>query len=340
MPRVAMVKGGDRRSNLRRALKLLEKDIDSSIDRKNSSKLFIKINAIDINFPLACTDPAALDVILEHFRDRFEDIIVGDNSFAFSRMGDDNIYTPLAEKFDDLKFSDLTDFGSKEIDFKRLNGSVKRGRISTLPESAYTISLALPKTHDHAIFTACLKNMMGCVVHQRPSVHSINFVDRLFLNKFVKSIRLMNENLVRVIGDALPDLCILDGFVGMEGDGPIFGSEVQLDLAMCSLDGVALDTIASKIAGFETVHYLKMCEELELGTRALDKIEILKEGFEDLREVSRGFTPHYLYNYQLMLDVPESPIPKFDFKLFWSYVKRFYRIKDKAMERIRREGFY
>ncbi|MFQ5887161.1 MAG: DUF362 domain-containing protein, partial [Candidatus Hydrothermarchaeales archaeon] len=317
---------------------LLKEDIKESIEKKGCEKLFIKINAIDPNFPLACTHPKTLEAVLKYFQPNFEEIIVGDNTYAFSNK--ENPYSKTIEKFKNARSSDLTEFPSENIDFQQLGGSVKKGRISKLPESSYTLSLALPKTHDYAIFTACMKNMMGCVIHQRPSVHSVNIIERLFTNIYIKSLRLMNKNLTDVIEPGIPDLCLLDGYTGMEGNGPLLGDEVELGIAMGSLDGTALDATAARIAGFEKVHYLQMLADRGLGRIEPEEIEIIKDGFKDLEEITTPFRPHYLYKYQVMLDGPTSTIPGFDFRLFLSYVKRFYRIKDKVIEHLKKGEFF
>ncbi len=71
-----------------------------------------------------------------------------------------------------------------------------------------------------------------------------------------------------------------------------------------------------------------------------EKIEIIKRGFKDLKEIQTPYHPHYLYRHQVILDEPTSTIPSFDIRLFLSYIKRFYRIKDKAMEHLKKEEFF
>ncbi|MFQ5975950.1 MAG: DUF362 domain-containing protein [Candidatus Hydrothermarchaeales archaeon] len=338
MSKVAVVKGKDREGNIVQTLELLKEDIKESIAKKGSGKLFIKINAIDPNFPLACTHPKALEIVLNNFQSDFDDIIVGDNTYAFYK--EENLYRETVEKFKNARSSDLTEFPSGDIDFHQLEGKVKRGTISKITKTYYTISLALPKTHDYAIFTACTKNMMGCVINKRPSVHGVNIIERIFTNRYIKSLRPMNENLTNVIEHAMPDLCLLDAFTGMDGTGPLLGNKVNLGIAMGSLDGAALDATAARIVGFKKVHYLKMLAERGLGEIEPENIEIIKEGFIDLDEITKPFRPHYLYRYQVMLDGPTGIIPGFDYRLFLSYIKRFYRIKDKILEHLKKEELF
>ena len=187
MPKVAIVRGSDRKTNIKESLKLLDGDIKRSIKKKNSDILFVKVNTIDPNFSLACTHLDALEAVLEYFVDDFNRIIVGDNSFAFSKS-QDNIYSHLAKKFEKIEFSDLSEFESKRLMFKQINGSYRDARISSLPDRAFTISLALPKTHDAVVFTGCSKNMVGCLVENRVLIHGLDFYHRLLLDKAVKSV--------------------------------------------------------------------------------------------------------------------------------------------------------
>lgn len=317
--KVLIVKGNDRVSNVKEVLTILRRDIDKSIERKDSDTLFIKINAIDTKYPLACTHPHALETVLEYFHNKFKRIIVGDNSFVFSQNLD-NPYSYLTNKFENLKFSDLSEFESKKIYFKTPHGRVA-GRISLLPKKAFTVSLALPKTHDTFIFTACAKNMMGCVISGRSYVHALRIYERLSLNKIVQSNRLNVKNLKKVIENTRPDFSILDGFTGMDGNGPVLGNEVELRIAMGSEDAMALDSVAARIVGFNSIPYLHV----------QDNIQIIIKGFKHLDEIKKEFKPHYLYKYQIASEL-NTVIPRIDTRLLLHMIKRSYRIKDKIIE--------
>ena len=326
MPRISIVKGKNRKENIKIAVNLIWKDIEKAIKAKKSDKLFIKINAIDVKLPLACTHPEALETVLDIFYNKFDEIIVGDNSFVFERLKG-IYYKGVLKKFPKIKFSDLTEFETESINFEMLDGEVIDGKVSLLPKKAFSISIALPKTHNTFVYTGCLKNMLGCVIKNRSSIHALRMYERLFLNKYVNSNKLRWSNLINVLKKTKPDLCILDGYEGMEGEGPLLGSKVELGIAMTSLDGLALDKIASKICGFDDVPYLSLLSSKE-------NIKIIKYGFNDISEISKKFKPHYLTKYQLM---NEMFIPIIDIKAFVSLLKRPYRLKDKIIERVNRK---
>lgn len=331
MQKLAIVKGDDRIENIDGALRLMESEIERSICNKGSKSLFIKVNAIDTHFPLAVTRPEALDVVVRHFYDRFDRIIIGDNSFVFKKYMESNIYSHFPKEYAKVELSDLTNFGSMDIGFRQLNGSVITGSISTLPRDVYSISLSLPKTHDTFVYTGCSKNGMGCVLTKRPYVHAMELNERLFIKKVVRSNAVNKINLANVIEASYPDLGILDGYVGMEGNGPMFGTGIQLGIAMCSLDSIALDSVMSQLTGLGHVPYLPLCEEKGLGTTQVHEIEIVKCGFDEFSEVYNEFEPHPHASYQTMAQL-DSALPKIDFLLFLGIAKRFHRVKDKVFE--------
>ena len=321
MSKVVIVKGNNRKNNIKKALKFIEKDINHSIKKKGSDTLFIKINTMDIRIPSTCTNPLAIEAVIEYFYDYFEQIIVGDNSYAFSEYIDNNPYSYLAKKFKKVRLSDLTEFDSKKITFEYIDKHLQilEVRLSLLPKKAFSISLSLPKSHDTCIFSGCSKNMVGCLIKNRWVIHGFGPFGRIFLKNTIKSFKANWRNLVRLIKEIRPDLSIMDAFTGIEGDGPLFGYPIKLGLAMCSLDSLALDMVASRICGFDNVPYLSMCN----GTK---NIEIIKEGFKDLKKIGKDFKPHYLFKYQVINPKPKCIFP-IDFKwILRTLIKRYYRI--------------
>lgn len=297
MAKVSVVKGNNRKENIRSALGLMKKEIDESIRKKEKDILFVKVNSLDSAIPKACTHPDAVEAVAEYFHDRFSRIIVGDNSSCF--MNGPNIYAKVKNRFSEIEFSNLKEFESNDIVFEMLNGNVS-AKISSLPKEAYAISLALPKSHDNFIFTACSKNMLGCVVENRVCVHGLKAHERLFLNNIVRANAPANRNLVKTIKAAKPDLAVLDGFTGMEGEGPAMGNEVEMGIALASLDCITLDRIAARLCGFEKVPYLDECVKQGIGSA---DSEIIKLGFSDIADIARNFEQHPLAKYQTMAEL-------------------------------------
>jgi len=74
-----------------------------------------------------------------------------------------------------------------------------------------------------------------------------------------------------------PDLGVIDGFVAMEGNGPASGTPVDARLALASLDPLAMDTLATKLMGFDPtqIMYLAAFAEAGMGQGDLDKMQVL-----------------------------------------------------------------
>ena len=80
-----------------------------------------------------------------------------------------------------------------------------------------------------------------------------------------------------------PDLGVVDAFTSMEGDGPIDGTPIDTRLALASTDPLALDTLGTKIMGFDPTQilYMSSMNEAGLGQGDLDKINVLGANLND-----------------------------------------------------------
>ncbi len=329
---VAVARGEDRCGNLSRALDLHADEIVSSIRAKGSKTLFVKVNAIDSNFPLACTHPRALECVLLWFAPHFERIIVGDNSFVFSRLKDRHPYAHLGRQFPQLTFSDLSGFGRGLLELRGVDDTVTEAPYSLLPQDAYTVSLSIPKTHDAATFTGCSKNMFGCILKNRLALHAVTPIGRVSIRRLVKANAFIQRNLAEVIAKVPADLAIMDAFEGMEGQGPIFGTAVRMKLALVSTDRIAVDTLACELAHLPLPEYLDRCGGVGLGCARPSEIALLGNDFSGREELERAFRPHYLQAYQLMRELPRGWSPRLDLRLVLAYARRFHRLRDKMRE--------
>jgi uncharacterized protein (DUF362 family) len=79
----------------------------------------------------------------------------------------------------------------------------------------------------------------------------------------------------------------------MEGDGPIDGTPVDTRLALASTDPLALDSLGTKIMGFDPtqIPYLSSMNEAGMGQGDLDKISVMGANLSDCLF---KFKPHSL----------------------------------------------
>jgi uncharacterized protein (DUF362 family) len=93
----------------------------------------------------------------------------------------------------------------------------------------------------------------------------------------------INYNLYALARQLHPDLAVIDGFEGMEGQGPNSGTAVDHKICIASTDWLAADRVGIETMGidFARVGYLNFCAEAGLGVADLSKIEIIGERITD-----------------------------------------------------------
>lgn len=113
--------------------------------------------------------------------------------------------------------------------------------IKPLAEADVIINLPKLKTHSMTTFTGAVKNLYGAI----PGMKKVEF-------HFKMPIREDFANLLVDIYTLLkPTLHIMDGIIGMEGDGPTAGSPKQMGLVLASGNGFKLDSICLHLIGFK-----------------------------------------------------------------------------------------
>jgi uncharacterized protein (DUF362 family) len=307
MPRVALIKGDDRYQNLLRALNLIHEDIDRyEIEGK---QVLLKPNLVSVSKPLAVTHVDAVKAVID-FIHRFEpsEVIIaeapseGNTVEAYRRFG--------YHRLNGVRLVDVNEDDYEEMFISTLGGGKREIRISkTVLEADYKISVARVKTHDHLFCTLTLKNMMGTVPHvDHAWFHGAEEEPESPIEKIFESNYLLARNLVSIVRRVGIDLGVVDGLVGMEGDGPVDGTPVDLGVAAAGVDYVAVDAVVASVMGFDP--RLKadtyLADEEGLGIGDLGGIEVVGEEIDNVRvkfkphtnyfETQRGwynFHPHY-----------------------------------------------
>jgi uncharacterized protein (DUF362 family) len=137
----------------------------------------------------------------------------------------------------------------------------------------FLVSMPKLKTHHWAGVTLSLKNMFGivpgsCYGWPKNVLHWAG-IDRSILD---------------INAAARPDFAIVDGIVGMEGNGPIQGTPKGSGVLIFGNDPVAVDATCCRIMGLrpEKVKYLAQAGTL-LGHVNTDKIQQLGESIASVR---------------------------------------------------------
>jgi uncharacterized protein (DUF362 family) len=118
--------------------------------------------------------------------------------------------------------------------------------------------------------------------------------------KFHAGVRQMNYNIFLVAQRLVPNwgLAVIDGFEGMEGNGPVSGTPVPHKIAIVSTDFVAADRVAAETMGVNAdwIGYLNYCGQFGVGQYDLAKIDV-QEAL--IAQVKRPYRLHQDVDRQL-----------------------------------------
>ena len=107
---------------------------------------------------------------------------------------------------------------------------------------------------------------------------------------------------------------VVDGWEGMEGNGPNSGTPVASRIALASTDYVSVDRIAAETMGInpEWLGYVKYCGQLGLGQFDAKKIEVIGAKVAD---VKKPYRMHPDIERELQWQGPMTEVP---FNLGWT----------------------
>ena len=133
-------------------------------------------------------------------------------------------------------------------------------------ESA-VISAAKLKTHANTGVTLGMKNMFGLLPEKFKGKYHLKGISKVIvdINTVLK-----------------PALTVIDGFVGMEGSGPIDGTPVQMNLIIAGTDTVAIDATASRIMGIDPHEIKHIRRAYEKGLGNIDDVQVIGEKLENV----------------------------------------------------------
>lgn len=271
---VSLIKGNDRREIVYQSLKKIEDDILGSIGKK---KILIKPNMVLADNPLCATHVDAVRAILDFLTPHYKkQIIVGESSVHKTFDGFKNYgYFPLEKEYnvklvdlnqDSYQYRYVLGTGNRPIPIRIIN--------TFLDPDVYIISAARMKTHNKVLVTLSLKNVLvGCPVndYEKNDKALMHTGPPYAIDDFC------HYNMFHVAQEVYPDLAVIDGFEGMEGKGPAWGTPFDSRVAIASRDALAADTVATKIMGFDykRILYLSAMTEAGMGQGEIDKIKVL-----------------------------------------------------------------
>ena len=247
--------------------------IDYKSILKDSERVLIKVNFITTKTWVsgATTDPVMVEAIIQKIQDNLsaEVIIIesdatttnADKAFKISGMKE------VCDRYG-VKFINLR----KEKD--RVNLSIpnyetlKTITVPRIITESTLISAAKLKTHMSTGVTLGMKNMFGLLPDKFKTKYHFRGIDKVIVD--------INTVLA-------PTLTVIDGFVGMEGRGPVNGDPVQMDLIIAGKDPVATDSTACRVMDINPheIRHITLANKKGFGN--IDDIDVVGEKLEDVK---------------------------------------------------------
>jgi uncharacterized protein (DUF362 family) len=315
--KVSLTTGDNRADMAFRALQPFSKQIAQAIGKH---RVVLKPNNVNINVQLASTHVDTLEGILEFLKSikKLDNVIIAESAAngpsmdGFKNFG----YFRLVSKYN-VKLVDLDQepFDTVHVfDEKDFRPHPVRMSHILLDPDTYIVSVARMKTHDRVFATLSLKN----IVFGAP-LKDLGFTFNSSRKKGTNSdksivhgsgFRGINYNLYAMSQKLHPHLAVIDGFDGMEGNGPNDGTPVDHRVCVASMDWLAADRVGIELMGIDyaNVGYLNFCSQTGPGTGDLNRIEIIGEQINNHKKsykLSDNFKDQVIWKIPVSQNIPD-----------------------------------
>ena len=147
-----------------------------------------------------------------------------------------------------------------------------------MDEETFLIDVPKMKTHNLAVTTLCMKNLMGTVM--RPDRHFCGRARKRSEELTGSSEEEYEVQFARILNDlssvVKPDLCVVEGIVGRDGTAFHRGSNMPCRMAISGTNSAVVDAFTSYVMGFDpkAVPYLQEAARRGLGTNEVSRIKV------------------------------------------------------------------
>jgi uncharacterized protein (DUF362 family) len=290
---VSIAHGDERRRIVGESLAAIDEQIRPVLKRKKY--VIIKPNMVSTENQLAATHAGALHGILDYLEPRFKGPII----IAEASAGD------TLNGFENFKYQQVVnEHRRRKVSLLDLN---RDGRYQTIPlidydwhvtpvrlaahlldPDAYVICAAVLKTHNVTVATMSVKNMtLGAPLRSVPK-QGPAWNDK---RKYHNGVRGTHYNMFLTAQKMKPfwGATVIDGFEGMEGNGPASGTPVASHIAIASTDYVAADRVGVECMGInpDWLGYLQYCSQCGIGQYDLAKISVRGAKIADVKKTYR-----------------------------------------------------
>ena len=270
MAKVAVVKGERGVEPVYKALDLVDyRDI-----LRGRGRVLVKVNFITTkNWATgATTDPVVVEAIVNRVRETGADVAVVESDATTTNADKAYVVSGMRDTCERISVPFINLRNEKDkVELPVPNGmtfsSITVPRI--VAESA-VVSAAKLKTHMETGVTLGMKNMFGVLPDK-------------FKGKF--HVRGMDKVIVDINTVLRPALTIVDGFIGMEGKGPVHGDPVKMDTIIAGADVVAVDATSSRVMGIDPQEIGHIRHAHERGLGEMYDVEVVGDGVEAVRRI-------------------------------------------------------
>lgn len=249
MKRVSVIKCDN--YSYENVLKSMEKNLENigglELYIKPKSKVLVKPNLLMKKTPkeATTTHPMVVKVLCEKLLDLNCEVIIADSPGGpytqgslrgiYKSSGMEEIANELGVKLNydisDIKVENNDAHALKYMDI-----------ITPITEVDHIINVCKLKTHGMATFTGGVKNLYGCIAGlKKAEIHYRFPTEELFCE----------DVLLDICSYVNPTITIMDGIVGMEGDGPSAGIPRKVGVLLASSSPYAIDTVACKLINLD-----------------------------------------------------------------------------------------
>jgi len=263
---------------------------------KENSTVLLKPNILAKVTPekAVTTHPSIIEAVCRLLKEKKCKIIIGESSGFFGGTKEAFEVSGIKEAADKYN-AKIINFESSVL--KIIENKEKDGlKGFYLPEIIFKVDMIinLPKlkTHSFMLYTGAVKNLFGFIPGGRKQKFHLIAGSK---EKFAKL-------LVDIYQIIKPGLTIMDGIIGMEGDGPgTAGIPVNTGIVMASESCPALDIIASSIIGYEPLAIPTNKECIERGFIEKESIQVIGELIKvDYKKPSKPISrkiPKFIFNF-------------------------------------------
>jgi len=233
----------------------------------NKKKILVKPNLLGAFAPerAVTTHPVIVDAVITYLKKIGKEIILGDGpggSVSATLVWQKTGMKEIAEKHQ----IPLVNFKKGGITLKKSNG-IEFPITDYFFEADAVINLCKYKTHSLMSYTGAIKNFYGLIPGLKKSDFHKSHPDH---NLFA----MVLTSLYDLIKDKVT-INIMDGIIGMEGEGPSAGNPRNFGVLFASESAAALDVVASKMMGFDPEKLVYILPTLKMDK--IEKIEISNE---------------------------------------------------------------